>query len=220
MTASKSPLTILVVDDHEAVLNGTLSALQKEYSDASIRKATTAQATKAVLSDALPDVLVVDLALPEQSGDTAEVETGINLLRHLLATYPNLNIVVQSANVKSLVRLKSAIDTHHAGFTIADKQLPMKEMLIKVEWALMGVVYTPPDMRDGLEVRPEWLEVLNLAFKEGLQDKAIAKRMSVSERTVRNYWTNVQNALNIYPEAGKNSRIQTEIRSREEGLLD
>lgn len=220
MNVPKSPLTLLVVDDHEAVLNGTISALQQAYPHASICKATTAQETAAVLLDAQPNVLVVDLALPEKSGDTAEVETGIQLLRILLKTYPELNIVVQSANVKSLVRLKSAIDTHHAGFTIADKHLPVKEMLTKVDWALKGVVYTPPDMRNGLEVRPEWLEVLNLAYKEGLQDKAIAKRMSVSERTVRNYWTNVQNALNVYPEAGKNARIQTEIQAREKGLLD
>ncbi|MEO1352887.1 MAG: LuxR C-terminal-related transcriptional regulator, partial [Cyanobacteria bacterium J06635_15] len=68
--------------------------------------------------------------------------------------------------------------------------------------------------------RPEWLEVLQLAFREGLQDKAIAEKMSISERTVRHYWTKVQDALGVYPNAGKNIRIQTEIRSREEGLID
>jgi DNA-binding NarL/FixJ family response regulator len=118
------------------------------------------------------------------------------------------------------VRLKPAIDTHQGGFTIADKNLPMKEMLTKVDWALKGLIYTPRDMRTGIEVKPEWLEVLRLAFKEGLQDKAIAEEMNVSERTVRHYWTKVQDALDVYPETGKNIRIQTEIRAREEGLID
>ncbi len=75
-------------------------------------------------------------------------------------------------------------------------------------------------MQAGLEVKPEWLTLLTLAFGEGLQDKAIAQRMRVSERTVRHYWTKVQDALEIYPEEGKNIRIQTEMRSREEGLID
>jgi DNA-binding NarL/FixJ family response regulator len=61
---------------------------------------------------------------------------------------------------------------------------------------------------------------LRLAFKEGLQDKAIAEEINVAERTVRHYWTKVQDALEVYPEAGKNIRIQTEIRAREEGLID
>jgi len=30
----------------------------------------------------------------------------------------------------------------------------------------------------------------------------------------------VQDALEVYPEAGKNIRIQKEIRAREEGLID
>ncbi|EDX82676.1 response regulator receiver domain protein [Synechococcus sp. PCC 7335] len=220
MKKMTTPLRLLVVDDHEAVLAGLVSNLQAEYETADIRQATTTQATLDQLADTLPNVLVIDLALPENPGDPSEVDTGINLLRQLLAQYPELNIVVQSANIKSLVRLKPAIDSHQGGFTIIDKRLPMKELLVKVDWALQGVIYTPRDMRNGVEVRPEWLDVLQLAFKEGLQDKAIAERMSVAERTVRYYWSKLQNALDVYPEAGKNVRIQTGIRAREEGLID
>ena len=61
---------------------------------------------------------------------------------------------------------------------------------------------------------------LTLAFEEGLQDKAIAESMSISERMVRHYWSKLQDALNIYPEEGKNIRIQTEMRARAEGLID
>jgi DNA-binding NarL/FixJ family response regulator len=75
-------------------------------------------------------------------------------------------------------------------------------------------------MRGGLEVKPEWLQVLQLAFQQGLQDKAIADQMKVSERTVRHYWSKVQDVLAVYPDPGKNIRIQTEIRAREEGLID
>ena len=162
----------------------------------------------------------MDLSIPKAAGESSEIAAGIDLLRSLLADYPELNIVVQSAHVRSLVRLKPAIDTHQGGFTIADKNLPMQEMLTKVDWAFKGLIYTPRDMHTGIAVKPEWLEVLRLAFKEGLQDKAIAEKNNVAERTVRHYWTKVQDALEVYPEAGKNIRIQTEIRAREEGLIN
>ncbi|NMF84984.1 response regulator transcription factor [Nodosilinea sp. P-1105] len=211
---------LLVVDDHDAVLQGTVSALKQDYPEADIRTVRTAAEAIASLTTVLPALLVMDLSVPQRTGEPSQVETGISLLRSLMQQYPDLNIVVQSAHVKSLVRLKPAIDSHRGGFTIVDKSLPLKEMLIKVDWAMQGLIYTPRDMRTGLEVKPEWLQVLQLAFIEGLQDKAIAEQMNVSERTVRHYWTKVQDALDVYPDAGKNIRIQTEIRAREEGLID
>ena len=215
-----SSLKILIVDDHEAVLNGTLSTLKAEYPTATIDTAITAQEVFIQLAENVPELLLVDLALPETPGEPPQTETGIRLLRTIMETYLDLNIVVQSAHIRSLIRLKPTIDTYQGGFTIADKNLPMKEMLVKVDWAIKGVIYTPPAMRNGMEVRPEWLEVIRLAFQEGLQDKAIAERMKVSERTVRNYWNKAQNILNVYPEEGKNIRIQTEIRARQEGWID
>ncbi|MBE7384844.1 MAG: response regulator transcription factor [Leptolyngbya sp. SIO1E4] len=220
MTSPNPHAKILVVDDHESVLGGTVSVLEKAYPEADIRTATTAQGVREQLALAVPDLLVMDLSIPEAPGDPSQIEAGIQLLRTLMDTYPELNIVVQSAHVRSLIRLKPTIDTHQGGFTIADKNLPMKEMLEKVDWALKGLIYTPRDMRTGIEVKPEWLAVLQFAFKDGLQDKAIAEQMNISERTVRHYWTKVQDALGVYPEAGKNIRIQTEIRARDEGLID
>jgi DNA-binding NarL/FixJ family response regulator len=221
MTVATSVKTkIVVIDDHEAVLDGTVNVLKQHYTDAEISTAQTTQSAQQQVEMCHPDLVVVDLALPDKPGATPRTEAGLQLLRTLMQRYPTLNIVVQTAHAKSLVRLKPSINAHEGGFTIADKSLPLREMLTKVEWAMQGLVYTPREMRTGLEVKPEWLEVLRLAFQEGLQDKTIAERMSVSERTVRHYWTQVQDALSVYPETGKNIRIQTEMRAREEGLID
>lgn len=211
---------ILVVDDHEAVLNGTVSTLKQQYSDSDLFTAQDAEMARQQIEATHPDLVVMDLSIPETAGEAARTEVGIQLLRTLMQQYPSLNIVVQSAYVKALVRLKPAINAHEGGFTIADKSLPLREMLTKVDWALQGLVYTPRDMRTGLELKPEWVNVLKLAFEAGLQDKAIALELNVSERTVRHYWTQVQDALDVYPEPGKNIRIQTELRAREEGLID
>ncbi len=211
---------ILVVDDHEAVLGGTVSLLKQQYPDSDLLTAQTAKEAQQIVANTPLELVVMDLSIPEASGETARTETGINLLRTVMQKHPTLNIVVQSAYTKALVRLKPAINAHEGGFTIADKSLSLKEMLIRVDWALQGIVYTPREMRIGLELKPEWLEVLKLAFEQGLQDKTIAEKMNVAERTVRHYWTQVQDALEVYPETGKNIRIQTEMRAREEGLID
>lgn len=220
MMAQVSTKTFVVVDDHDSVLEGTCRVLQAQYPDAKVSKARKADDVEALVKDVEPDLIVMDLSIPEHEGDKSTTETGLNLLRSLLQNYPDLNVVVQSAHVKTLIRLKSLIDKHQAGLTIADKSLTSSEMLIKVDWALNGLLFTPPEMRLGLEIKPEWLKVLQLAFGEGLTDKAIAQKMNVAERTVRHYWTRVQDALGVYPDEGINIRVQTYNKARQMGLLD
>ena len=223
MTSTLSPeklLTILVVDDHESVLDGTILALKQQYPEAQILKAQTTQDAIAKIRSFKPGLVVMDLSLPKKAGEMPKSDAGIELLRDVLENYSTLNIVVQSANVRALIRLRPQIYEHEAGFTVADKGSSLQDMLNKVDWATQGLIYTPKEMRTGLELKEEWLTLLELAFVEGLQDKEIAKRMNVAERTVRHYWSKIQDALKIYPETGKNIRIQTEIMAREEGLID
>ena len=218
--SDQKPQKILVVDDHEAVLSGVVNILKKHYPTTEIVTAQTVMSAQQQLEHTQPDLMLTDLSIPKSPGEMAQTENGIQFLRQSMQQYATLNIVVQSSHAKALVRLKPAINAHEGGFTIADKSLPVQEMLIRVNWALQGVVCTPREMRTGLELKHEWVQVLRLAFEEGLQDKAIAESIGVSERTVRHYWTRVQDALGVYPEDDKNMRIQTEIQARKEGLID
>ena len=225
MNQNLSPLEklkILVIDDHEIVLGGTIDAIKQKYAQAEIFTAQTAQTALERLQQDNFNLVVMDLSLPDKPGVTAKVDTGIQLLKTSLKNYPTLNIVVQSTYVRALVRVIPDIDAHKGGFTVADKSLSSKEMLTRVDWALQGLTYTKAlkNLQTGLELKPEWLTVLILAFEEGLQDKAIAEKMNLSERMIRNYWHKVQDALGVYPGEGKNIRIQTQMRAREEGLID
>jgi len=87
------------------------------------------------------------------------------------------------------------INAYEGGFAAMDKSLPISEML-KV---LTSACEVPSTCRLRFAPRPEfdrkWLEVLTLKFQEGLTDKAIAERMAVSDRTVRNYWIRLQDVL-------------------------
>ncbi|XWK88921.1 MAG: response regulator transcription factor [Phormidium sp.] len=221
-TLEEEKWKFLVIDDHELVIGGTIDILEKHYPNTEIVTAQTAQDTLKQIKNFSPEVIIMDLSIPEQTGEMARAEVGLQLLKNLMKKYPEINFVVQSAHARTLVRIKQEIDSHKGGFTVADKSLSRQEMLTRVNWALQGLTHTKDikSIQVILEFKPEWLKVLELAFQEGLQDKAIADRLNVSERMVRHYWNKVQDALNVYPEEGKNIRIQTEMRAREEGLID
>jgi DNA-binding NarL/FixJ family response regulator len=219
LTQEQQQLDILIVDDHRLLLNGTISLVGDRFPNAQIRSCQTVQDALTQVRKHLPDLAIVDLSLPERLGTTAHIEHGLDLLKLLMQDYPQLNQMVQSSNVKALVRIMPEIDNHQGGFTIADKSLPIDTFLTRMEWAMQGLTHTK-DLQTDLEVKPEWLEVMRLAFEEGLQDKAIAQTMHKSERMIRHYWSKIQDALSIYPEEGKNMRAQTQIRARKIGLID
>jgi len=214
-----NPFKILIVDDHRLLLNGTINLVRDRFPDAQILSAQTAQEALTQIRDRSPTLAIVDLSLPDADGTPARIEYGLKLLGQLMQDCPDLNLMVQSSNIKALVRLMPEIDNHQGGFTLADKSLPVEVFLTRLEWAMQGLTHTK-DLRTDLEVKPEWLDVLRLAFEEGLQDKAIAQSMYKSERMIRHYWSKIQDALEIYPEPGKNMRALTQIRAREQGLID
>jgi DNA-binding NarL/FixJ family response regulator len=222
VSSEKTILKFIVIDDHESVLNGTVEILRKNYPSAEFNSATNASYAFEQVISYQPDLVVMDLSIPEKPEMTARVDTGIQLLKVLMENYSHLNLVIQSAHVRTLIRIRPYIDNHKGGLTIVDKSLSSQEMLTRVDWALQGLTHTKDikGIHSGLDVKTEWLKVLNLAFEAGLQDKAIAENMCISERMVRHYWSKLQDALNIYPEAGKNIRIQTQIKARSEGLID
>lgn len=218
-STQEQQVEILIVDDHRLLLNGTISLVSDRFPRAKIRSCQTVQDALTEVRKHLPDLAIVDLSLPETSGTVANVEQGLGLLKVLMQDYPQLNLMVQSSSVKALIRIMPEIDNHQGGFTIADKSVPIDIFLMRMEWAMLGLTHTK-DLQTDVEVKPEWLEVMRLAFEEGLQDKAIAQSMHKSERMIRHYWSKIQDALEIYPEEGKNMRAQTQIRAREIGLID
>jgi DNA-binding NarL/FixJ family response regulator len=220
------PVKILLIDCHESCLHGTFTILSEAYGDALIITAKTAETALQQISIFKPDLAIMDICIPRESGSKANIETGIQTLEYIMENYPKLNIVIQSAHLKTLVRIRHKISDRPGGFTLADKSLGVEEMLLEIKWALQGITHIKdiPHINFGLEEKPEWLKLLTLAYQEGLQDKAIAQHISVSERMVRHYWFNLQSALGIDSEElknqGKNLRMITRIRAKEVGLID
>jgi CheY-like chemotaxis protein len=88
-------LKILVVDDHELILSGTLDLLKRQYPQAQILTAKTTQNALQQVEAFEPDLVIMDLSLPETFGNTAEINRGIKSLGTLMKNYPTLNLVVK-----------------------------------------------------------------------------------------------------------------------------
>jgi DNA-binding NarL/FixJ family response regulator len=212
-------VNILIIDDHPLMLNSVQQLARSQFPTATITTATTAVAATQALAkiDQNWQLVIADLSIPEDSLDVAKSETGLGLLRKILKFYPELNLMIYSSNIRVLVQLKHQIDHHQGGFTIADKSLESSLVQRRMQYAIEGITLTK-EIRKGLELKPEWLNTLQLAA-QGLQDKTISEELNVSERAVRHYWTKLQDVLEIYDD-NVNLRVLTLKRGREEGLID
>jgi DNA-binding NarL/FixJ family response regulator len=218
-TNDSSKQIFLVIDDHEAILEGTVPALKRTYPASEILTAQDVQTAQMHLSYH-PTLVVIDLSLPAKPYGQASPEVGIQFLKTIIESKLAPNILVLSTNIKPLIQLKPMINSYEGGFAAMDKSLPIQEMLRLTDFALRGSIYLPPQLRSRSEFDRKWLEVLTLKFQEGLTDKAIAERMQLSDRTIRNYWVRLQDALGVDDEPDKELRIQIEIAARKLGLIN
>jgi DNA-binding NarL/FixJ family response regulator len=211
-------MKILIIDDHPLMLDSIKAIALSEFPDAIINSVQTSSEAKKMLADGEWELVIVDLSIPTESGQLAKSENGIELLRIIMEKYPEQNLMVYSSNIKVLGQLKSKLDKHLGGLTIADKG--EAELQRRMRSAVDGAHFTKL-IKDGLELKPEWLDTLRLAA-EGWQDKAIAEKLFVTSRAVRHYWTKLQDALEIYVEDSEkiNLRVRTISLARERGLLD
>ena len=97
-TSPDQPLKIIIIDDHELVLDATISALKQQYSNAEMITVQNSRDGLEKIEQWRPDLAIVDLSMPEAIGEIAQTRTGIQLLKTLMERYPRLNIVVQSAH--------------------------------------------------------------------------------------------------------------------------
>ncbi|NJN24268.1 MAG: response regulator transcription factor [Acaryochloridaceae cyanobacterium RL_2_7] len=215
---------ILVIHDHEPLWVGLLPTLQKHYPNSVIHQALAGPDTGRILDQCAELMLIIaDLSLPTGAGNNASTDVGFDLLERLLSHPKSPNLLVLSPNLKSLIRLGSKIKTYGGGFTTADKRQSIPDMMQMAELSRRGTMGWSNLLRQvGMtkELDQQWLDVVKLRFQQGLNDKAIAQRMHVSDRTIRNYWLKLQDHLGIPDDPSHDARVQIMLKLKEFGLFD
>ena len=143
----------------------------------------------------------------------------MQLLESLLNSELAPSLMVLSIDIKPLIRLKSVINAYQGGFVALNKSTAFQDILSSVNIAMRGSIYLPPEVRSRPEFDRRWLQVLTLKYNKGFSDSAIAEEMGISDRTVRNYWTRIQDALNVYDDRNQDLKIQIQKAAQKAGLI-
>jgi DNA-binding NarL/FixJ family response regulator len=203
MSSPIDPVQILLIDDHALFRSGLQLVLLGSLPDAQVLQAESLE--QAVHETAEPPSLVLlDIQLKGVNG-----LEGLGLLRR---RWPGVPVVMLSSVVEpETVRL--ALSRGAAAFV---SKAETADKIIAVITQTLGRAVTKatqePEGAERLRLTPRQCEVLDLLC-EGLSNKMIAKRLELSEFTVRGH---VQAVLNLL---GAQSRSQAMFAARREGLI-
>lgn len=197
----------LIVEDHPEVAKNNCEWLQKLAADAFCETVTDPVMALKRLKDYQPDLVVVDLLYGQTSGEQS-AEPGLNLLRQIFSTYPNLNIMVYSSEPLLLTPLGESIGKHEGGFAAVNKMDRRTQFLEGAKSALSGELKIPRELRSLVHLTDREIEVLALICKEALTDQAVADRIYTSKKTVQNHVQRLKEKLGIaMEETETNGRI-------------
>lgn len=177
-------ISIVIVDDHPVVRQGLRVMLSSEPGFTVMGMAASAREALELLAHKQPDVVLMDLRMPEMEGIEAILE-----LRRIR---PDTRILVLT-NYGSDEYIVRATQAGAMGYLL--KNTPQEEIVKAVRMVHRSERYVPKDIAQRLfeaigreELSPRELEVLTLVA-EGCTNKDVAQRLFISDKTVRNHVT-------------------------------
>jgi DNA-binding NarL/FixJ family response regulator len=216
-SAGKQPIRVMVVDDHTLIREEGARALIASLPDLEhIGEASTGQAAIALASELTPDVILMDLGLPDIDGATAT--------RAITTTNPHIAVLVVSmldddANVFTAMRagargyiLKGAEpdELHHAIRSVANGDAIFGAGIAQRVLRLLSGDTTPATVPFPQLTQREREVLAHLA--EGATNHQIAGALHLSPRTVANHVSNILSKLH------GTDRTDAALRARDAGL--
>lgn len=200
-------IRLLLVDDHAVVRSGLRMLLATEGDVEIIGEAGTAAEALASASDLKPDVILMDIGLPDKSG--------IDATREIKSQFPNVAIVALTIHEDEEYFFKM-LEAGASGYV--PKRAAPDELLTAIRAAAKGEVYLYPTMakllvRDylvseptdrkqtnGKELTEREQEVLT-HLAEGESNDEIGKVLVISPKTVARHRENIMRKLNLHSRA-------------------
>lgn len=202
MTSAAAPLTVFLVDDHEVVRRGVRSLLESEGDLRVVGEAGTYRDGLGGIIESVPDVAVLDARLPDGSG--------VDLCRAMKARVPGVRGLILTSYDDDEA-LQSAILAGADGYVL--KEIGGSSLLSGVRAVASGHSLIDPTvairvmerMRAGAEqaadsdlggLTPQQVKILAL-LGQGLTNREIADRLTLSEKTVKNHITHLLARLGV-----------------------
>lgn len=210
-------IRLLIADDHPTFRDGLARILQDEEDLECIGKAADGLEAVRLAKDLQPDVVLIDISMPNLDGIAASKQIRANCKDTAV-------IIISAFDYDSYIL--AALQAGAAGYML--KTTPLGELISAIRLvnrgeSVLDVKATGKLVRhlrigasdnktsfESLQTREG--EVLNLAAK-GMSNKEIAKSMAISERTVQTH------LLNIFRKLGVNSRTQAVLYALRKGWI-
>ncbi|MFE9484240.1 response regulator [Streptomyces spororaveus] len=202
--SAKAPIQVFLLDDHEVVRRGLYDLLDAEPDIKVVGEASTAEQALARGPALRPDVAVLDVRLPD--GD------GITVCRELRSRMPELACLMLTS-FDDEDALLDAIMAGAAGYVL--KQIKGSDLVSAVRTVATGQSMLDPattarlmqSLRDPEAAKgPEDHRLATLSERErsvleligeGLTNAQIAKRLYLSEKTVKNHISRLLGKLGV-----------------------
>lgn len=180
--ASKQPMRLQLVDDHEIVRDGFRQLLEQEEHIQIVAESANGKEACRHYEQYKPDIVIVDISLPDMSG--------LEVLRRILRFYPKARIIMLSMH--SGLVANHAIQQGASGFIC--KSSGTRKLAQAIRQVMAGKTYLDPSASlEGEENKPgstsgapltkRELEVC-LLLVEGKSIREIARLLHLSEKTI------------------------------------
>jgi two-component system response regulator DevR len=196
------PLRLLVVDDHEVVRQGLVALLDRRDGFEVVAEAGTVSEAVQQARRFEPDIVIMDVRLPDGSGVEAcrEIRAELPTTRVVMLTsYPDeeavLSAIVAGASGYLLKQIRardlvSALEAVGRGESLLDPAVTEK-VLERVRRIATGAG------TDDLAALTAQEQKILLLVAEGKTNKEIAAEVFLSDKTVKNYVSSILAKLNL-----------------------
>lgn len=204
-------ITVLIVDDHDLIRQGLRRSFEHDGDFEVVGEAATAADARRLLSLVKPQVVILDVRLPDASG--------IDVARRARDEMPDLGIVVLTMYAGD-EQLFEALEAGASAFV--PKNAPAEDVVAAARHAAASPrAFTASDLAEAMKRRmsptgpqlsPREREVLGL-LAEGLGVAQIAKQLFISESTTKTHISK------LYEKLGAGNRAQALMTALKLGLI-
>jgi DNA-binding NarL/FixJ family response regulator len=203
----------VVIADDSALLREGLARLLAEAGIDVAAAVADGPALETAVAAERPDVAIVDIRMPPSfTHEGAEAAT------RLRAAWPRLGILLLSQSIESRFALELARN-HPTGFgyLLKDRVVDVATLVDAVERVAAGGTVLDPDIvahflgrqvtRNRLAELTERERAVLALMAEGRSNRAIARALSVTEKTIETHVAAIFGKLDLFPEADDHRRV-------------
>ena len=178
---------VFIVDDHYMVIEGIRSLLQHEKGIEWTGHATNAASCLSFLQNQLPDIILMDISMPDKSG--------IDLCKEVKEKYPSVFVIgLSTFNQQSFIQ--KMMDNGASGYVL--KNATQEELMEAIEIVARGKTYLSDEVSKVLRKQEDTNIVLTRREKEvleliagGMTNNEIGAKLFISPSTVDTHRKNL-----------------------------